>query len=114
MSQQSEQLGRLEEEAVRLRGLIERESQALEDLQEEERVEVDDVDGHVGDRAPQLTYREQERAIVRELMGQLEQVEAAMRRVDDGGYGVCEVCGAEIDAERLEARPTAVRCRAHA
>ncbi len=27
-----------------------------------------------------------------------------------GGYGVCESCGKEIGAERLEALPSATRC----
>ncbi|GMA88531.1 hypothetical protein GCM10025868_37810 [Angustibacter aerolatus] len=37
-------------------------------------------------------------------------LEAAAARVAEGGYGVCEVCGAPIPAGRLEARPTATTC----
>lgn len=53
--------------------------------------------------------------------GQLEQVEAeldaldqALVRLDDGTYGVCEVCAARIDDRRLAEAPTASRCPAHA
>lgn len=38
------------------------------------------------------------------------QVEAALRRMDAGVYGTCEVCGAAIPEGRLEALPWAVRC----
>ena len=42
-----------------------------------------------------------------------EQVEAAgdaLRRLDEGRYGVCERCGQPIGAERLAARPAADTC----
>ena len=104
----------LKDEATRLRALIEREGEAVEELRDEEGVELDDVDAHRGDRAPQLAQRQQEGAMAGELAVRLEQVEEALHRVDQGTYGVCEVCGGQIDEERLEARPTAVRCRTHA
>jgi DnaK suppressor protein len=34
----------------------------------------------------------------------------ALRRLDEGGYGVCERCGNPIPAERLAVRPTARTC----
>ena len=40
-------------------------------------------------------------------------VEAAMRRLDDGTYGRCEVCGAEIPEERLASDPLMTRCEQH-
>jgi DnaK suppressor protein len=39
-----------------------------------------------------------------------QQVEAALRRVEDGDYGDCASCGDEIDPRRLEARPEAPLC----
>jgi DnaK suppressor protein len=44
---------------------------------------------------------------------QLEEIDAALARIDAGTWGTCEVCGRQIDAERLEARPRAVRCLEH-
>ena len=40
----------------------------------------------------------------------LAAVESALRRVEDGTYGVCEVCGRPIGEGRLEALPEAARC----
>jgi len=49
-------------------------------------------------RAAQL--RERERA-------RLAEVEAALARIDDGDYGVCEDTGEDIPFRRLELEPTA-------
>lgn len=48
--------------------------------------------------------------LVERMVKELRSVEAALRRLDDGTYGICESCGNPIPAERLEFRPNAVRC----
>lgn len=40
----------------------------------------------------------------------LEQVDRALRKVDDGTYGICEACEADIPMARLEALPFASLC----
>lgn len=47
------------------------------------------------------------------LLAMLDEVRRAQRRVEEGTYGVCEVCGEPIPDGRLEARPWATRCVAH-
>lgn len=42
----------------------------------------------------------------------LNDVEAALRRVDQGTYGICENCGKEIGERRLQALPWARLCLA--
>ncbi len=37
-------------------------------------------------------------------------LDTALRRLDDGEYGLCEDCGAKIGAGRLRALPFAKRC----
>ena len=37
----------------------------------------------------------------------IAKIEAALRRIDDGEYGYCEVTGEPISLQRLEARPIA-------
>lgn len=44
-------------------------------------------------------------------VAELADITAALRRIRDGSYGVCLDCGAEIAPKRLEAHPTAKRCR---
>ena len=43
---------------------------------------------------------------------ELQQIEAAQRRLADGTYGVCEDCGEAIDLRRLVGQSTAARCTA--
>ena len=37
----------------------------------------------------------------------------ALSRIDKGNYGICFVCGNEIEKERLEANSAATTCKAH-
>lgn len=43
---------------------------------------------------------------------ELQDIEAALVRLASGSYGICTDCGAAIVPARLEAYPTAKRCRA--
>ena len=91
---------RLQDERLRLQT-------ALDGLREALQVEVD-VDSEEGD--PDLIEREKNVALVRQLTLKLEAVDAAMRSIERGTYGICERCGKEIDPERLEIRPDATLC----
>ena len=37
-------------------------------------------------------------------------IEAAIKRIDEGEYGYCTACGADIAEKRLEADPTVATC----
>jgi DnaK suppressor protein len=67
-------------------------------------------DEHDPEGATIAFERSQVGALVRQAEGHLEQVDAALARLDDGTYGVCLVCGRAIPAERLEVRPSAATC----
>ncbi len=41
---------------------------------------------------------------------EIEQVDAALERIDAGEYGVCRDCGQDIDPRRLSALPYALLC----
>src|SRR4051794_151156 len=41
---------------------------------------------------------------------ELNDIDAALRRMDDGTYGTCDECGQDIGYPRLNAQPTARRC----
>lgn len=49
-------------------------------------------------------------AIHDQIVHQITAVEAALVRVADGKYGVCDVCGQAIAVERLEVIPWAATC----
>ncbi len=48
-----------------------------------------------------------------DLGGKLRQVLAALKRIAEGGYGICKLGGEEMPAERLEAVPEAENCIKH-
>lgn len=41
---------------------------------------------------------------------ELDEVEEAMKRVENGIYGRCESCGTALSSEELDASPLARRC----
>ncbi len=52
--------------------------------------------------------------LVEELESRYREVLAAIKRIKDGAYGVCNVCNKPIPAARLEANPAATTCIEHA
>jgi DnaK suppressor protein len=72
-------------------------------------------DEHDPEGATIAFERSQVGALLRQAERGIEEIDAALRRVDDGTYGCCEVCGSPIGKGRLEARPaarTCIRCAA--
>ncbi|GAA2738149.1 TraR/DksA C4-type zinc finger protein [Pedococcus aerophilus] len=71
-------------------------------------------DEHDPEGATIAFERAQTSALASSAVAHLREITAAEARLDDGTYGVCERCGDAIPAGRLEARPTARTCVAHA
>ena len=44
----------------------------------------------------------------------IQAINSALRRMELGQYGSCEICGKEIEVERLEAIPSTAVCIKHA
>ena len=55
------------------------------------------------DRNFLLRIRDRERRLI-------EKIKEALERIDNGTFGICEVCGRKIGEERLRARPVTTRC----
>ena len=67
-------------------------------------------DEHDPEGATIAFERQQVAALLDQARRRLADVEAAVRAVEAGVYGICESCGRPIAAERLEARPAARTC----
>jgi DnaK suppressor protein len=76
--------------------------------------ELGEIDGRGDDNLAGMataTYdRELDEGLEEGTQHTLDEVEAALARIDQGSYGVCEVCGEPIGAERLSAIPWARLC----
>lgn len=75
--------------------------------------ELADYDQHPADQGTETHDAELDQTRLAVLEQQAEDVETAQRRLEEGTYGVCIVGGEEIQAERLEAIPEALRCIEH-
>ncbi|SFB36114.1 transcriptional regulator, TraR/DksA family [Cohnella sp. OV330] len=71
------------------------------------------IDNHPADAGTETFERAKDIALLEREALALERVEAAIRRMDTGEYGICEACGKFIPTERLAAMPTAVFCVEH-
>jgi DnaK suppressor protein len=67
-------------------------------------------DEHDPEGATIAFERAQITALARHVRTHLDEIDAALARVEAGTYGRCERCGAAIGDERLDARPTARTC----
>jgi DnaK suppressor protein len=68
------------------------------------------VGNHMADDATEVFSRERDLALRGNAQDLLEQVEAAIKRIDEGLYGICARCGQPIAPDRLDALPYAIYC----
>ena len=103
---------RLTEERARLEGLRDDfVTQGLTAESEEDSLsELSSVDQHQADVGTETFHREADLSLLERVEAELADVEHALRRLDEGTYGICENCGRQISKERLEARPEATLC----
>ncbi|WP_026212255.1 TraR/DksA family transcriptional regulator [Longispora albida] len=85
--------------------------QMLAEMGEMQRERLTDSAGDdQADTGTKTFEREQEISLANNLHERVIQLERALERVDDGGYGMCEKCGNPIPVERLAAFPSATLC----
>ena len=82
--------------------ILEGSKTTIGNLQEDTNTLADIVDraSAESDKALELRTRDRQRKLI-------SKIDAAIRRIDDGTYGYCEMTGDPIALGRLEARPTA-------
>ncbi|MCC6863552.1 MAG: RNA polymerase-binding protein DksA [Rhodobacteraceae bacterium] len=82
--------------------LIEQSAETIDNLQDSARNVPDIADraSEETDRAIELRTRDRQRKLV-------SKIDAALRRIENGEYGYCEMTGEPISLKRLDARPIA-------
>jgi DnaK suppressor protein len=108
------------------RELILTERQRLESLQRERENEIgtdgekgnsgelSSIDQHPGDMGTETFEREKDFSILEQLESEISDLDSALKKIDEGTYGICEIGGEPIETERLEAIPGARTCIKHA
>jgi DnaK suppressor protein len=101
----AEARARLEQERASLRG-------DMAALAANNQAAQDDagIGNHIADGAAEVFDRERDLALRSNSQDLLAQVEAAIKRMDEGRYGTCARCGQPIAPDRLEALPYAIYC----
>ena len=68
------------------------------------------ADNHMADTATATFDRELDYTLEDNSGHVLAEIDAALRRLDDGTFGICGSCGKPIAEERLVALPWAMKC----
>lgn len=76
-----------------------------------ERDDTDDADQNLAADMQELW--DERDGLIADLEPRYNNIVAALARIDAGTFGVCEVGGEKIEAERLDANPAARTCIAH-
>jgi len=63
-----------------------------------------------GDFATCSTNSENNYIIYQKLLNELKEIEEALKLIDNGNYGICQMCEEPINPERLEIKPFAKYC----
>lgn len=103
---------RILEERERLASLVrEREAEGLGSESEVGQLsELSSYDQHQADLGTETFEREKDFSLLEQLEAEIEALDRALRKVEDGTYGICEACGKAIPPERLDAVPGARLC----
>lgn len=80
------------------------------DLNIETSTELSNYDNHPADIGTQLFDFEMNLALAGNEEEYIRQIERSLKKIDDGTYGTCEMCGKDIDKERLKVKPYAISC----
>ncbi len=75
--------------------------------------EFDQSDADENNQADRFEDYEEKTGIMKELSARLTEVQKALVKSKEGGYGICETCGNPIEEARLSANPAAATCIAH-
>ena len=72
--------------------------------------ENDTYDDSPADDASSLVERQTDMSLLQNLEREMADIRQALDRMQEGTYGICEVCGRPIADKRLIARPMATTC----
>ena len=99
---------KLTAEKARVEGLVEELKHEVGDQDEADSAgDLSDYAQHPADSGTDTFEREKDIAIIDGLEAELNELQAALDRIDQGTYGLDEQTGEPIDPARLEARPEA-------
>ena len=100
--------------AERLNALKDEYQSRIDKIEHDIRHPADDMIQDWEDQAVVAEQNDMRKNLLVEAQDNLELVNQALRRLENDQYGVCVVCGEDIEDGRLEAVPFATTCMQHA
>jgi len=73
-----------------------------------ENLETESDENDLGDKQEDYNLED---ATVETLEARLIDVKSALEKLDGGKFGICEICNAQIEEDRLVANPAAKTCK---
>jgi RNA polymerase-binding transcription factor DksA len=68
------------------------------------------ADQHPADLGTEMFEREKDQSILERVEAEMADVDRALKRADEGTYGLCEACGRKLANARLQIKPEARFC----
>lgn len=100
----------INETKVTLEAELKRLNREITELQSEEREDLGIKSTEDIDRASAETGSLESESKLASLNSEKELVVLALKKIEEGKFGLCEKCGQEIDKARIEIMPTAKLC----
>ncbi len=90
--------------------LLQEEQLVLDELTHLRELMLDEVDIDPDEGDAEITEREKNAALIAVLESKLQDIQAALRSIEKGSYGICARCNKPIEPGRLEVKPDATLC----
>jgi len=93
--------------------LLERKEQILNNIDKQKNEIGELKSSEVSDEADMATISidsELEETLTKKQLQELQEIDYALGKIDDGSYGICEMCEEEIGLDRLKVKPQARYC----
>jgi RNA polymerase-binding transcription factor DksA len=72
--------------------------------------EISSLPTHPADLGTEAFEQERDFGLAERCSAEIREIDRALLRIDEGGYGICEQCDQRISEERLLALPSAALC----
>ncbi len=102
VAHQKERLQELREELLRIQRGVQGDEQNMSEEQGDTQIDS-------GDQSQQMFTREMDASIGEQAGQRLQDVERALKKIEEGTYGLSDESGEQIPKGRLEAAPEAIR-----
>lgn len=72
--------------------------------------ELSSYDNHIGDMGTDVYMQNMQNSLINHEEGRMYQIDLALSKIENGTYGICDLCHNKIDLERLDILPDTNLC----